>query len=175
MTVLSVALVKSSTLTETARPPRSTIVKTLRFVAVPRLPCQPLPLTKTSVRLADERLVNLNRLAFAAQRLRITVGHRLANAMRHEPSGAVGAEAKHPHKLMSRDAFLARRHQTERQRPLVQRNMAGLHDGADRDRERLPAGVALIHAGAMRFALNERRLVDHAAMRANRLAIRPTD
>ena len=40
--------VKSSTLTDTDRPPRSTIVRTLRLVAVPRLPCQPLPLTNTS-------------------------------------------------------------------------------------------------------------------------------
>ena len=76
---------------------------------------------------------------------------------------------------MRRDAFLARRHQAERQRPFVQRDMAAFHDGADRDSERFAAGVALIHAGAMRLAFNERRLFDHAAMRANGLAIWPAD
>ena len=59
-----------------------------------------------------------------AQRFRVVIEHRLAHAMRQEPRGSVGAEAKHAHQLMRGHALLARRHQVEGERPFVQRHMA---------------------------------------------------
>src|SRR5580658_4128398 len=74
---------------------------------------------------------------------------------------------------MSRYALFRRCHEMKGERPLREREMAIFHDGPDRDRKRLMARVALIHAGPVRIALKERCNADHAAMRANRLAIRP--
>ena len=64
-------------------------------------------------------------------------------------------------------AFLARHHQVRCSEPLVQRNVAALVQGADRDREWLATGVALVKARAMRLAIQEGRLIDNAAMRAD--------
>src|SRR5436309_3218269 len=58
-------------------------------------------------------------------------------------------------------------------RPLVHREMAIFHDGADSDRKRLAASVALAEARPMRLALNKGGVSDDAAMRADWLAIRP--
>src|SRR5262245_36271392 len=52
--------------------------------------------------------------------------------------------------------------------------MARLHHRAGRDAKGLAASVALIHARTMRLALDQRCLIDRAAMRAD-WAVRPAD
>src|SRR6185312_15106430 len=106
------------------------------------------------------------------KRLRVFLAHGLADAVSHEPRGAIRANAEHPHQLMGGHTFLAGGHEVKTQRPLRKGEMARLYDGADSHGERLAACVALIHAVAMRLALNERGLIDDAAVRAHR-AIRP--
>jgi len=75
---------------------------------------------------ADEkfRLPQRTRLHRRAVRM-IGVRHRLANAHRHEPCRLVG-DPECAMQLMRRNAFLARRHQTEGEQPLVDRNMRAL-------------------------------------------------
>lgn len=122
---------------------------------------------------ADERLVRLDRLAGAAHRAVIRLGieaHRLADAHGEEPGALVG-DAERPMQLMRADALLAGGHQVEAQHPLRQRDLAALHDAADRHRERLLAVVAVDQAFAVRLA-GEARDVRRAAVRADR-AIRP--
>lgn len=55
-------------------------------------------------------------------------------------------------------------------KPLVQRDVAAFVQRADRDGERFAASVALVQAGAGCLALHQGRLIDGAAMRANRAA-----
>jgi len=145
---------------------------TLRGRAAPSLPS--LTGNEGLIGLADERLVNLDRLAFAAQRLRVTIGHRFADAMRQKPRRAVGAEPKRPHKLMRRDAFLASGHKMEGERPFGHGDMARLHDGADHRGKLLFASPALPKASAVCFSLKFGRFIHDAAMRACG-AIRPAD
>ena len=86
--------------------------------------------------------------------------------MAHEPCGLV-ADVHHPVELMGADAFLAAGHQVEGLQPLVQGDLAALHDGAHRDREILPALLRSTTIHARLFGLVS--LSDRAAMRANRL------
>src|SRR4051794_22611988 len=67
---------------------------------------------------------------------------------------------------------LLARHKTEGQRPLVQRDMASLHDGADRDGKLLAARAAVEDAGLMGPALHSVDVLNLTAVRAER-AIRP--
>jgi len=60
----------------------------------------------------------------------------------------------------------------EAQDPLRQRNVAALHDGADRDREMLAAAVALMQAGAVALALQAGDAVRRAAV-GTESAVRP--
>ena len=78
--------------------------------------------------------------------------------------------------LMRRHAFLAGVHQVKGQNPFVQRDMAALHDGADRHGEMVAAGVALKQARTVRFAFKALIVarVGIAAMWAKR-AIRPAE
>ena len=78
--------------------------------------------------------------------------HGLADAVRHEPSGLVG-DAEHAVQLVGGHALLARCQQVRRQQPLVERDLATLEHGADRDGELLAAFVALVEAGAVGLAL----------------------
>ena len=55
---------------------------------------------------SDNRLVDLNGLAFAANGRELFRAHGLANAMAHEPCGLVG-HAKHTAELMAGNALLA--------------------------------------------------------------------
>lgn len=89
--------------------------------------------------------------------------------MRHEPRGLV-ADLKGAVELVRGDALLARRHEVEAGQPLVQRDVAALHDGPDRHREILAARGfgAAVDAGL----LGRVRAADHAAARANP-AVRP--
>src|SRR5437762_2863746 len=66
---------------------------------------------------SDIGFVRLDDLAFPAERRWVGVGHRLANAVRQEPSRLVG-NAERAVQLVRRNAFLARRHEAEGQQPL---------------------------------------------------------
>ena len=91
--------------------------------------------------------------------------------MRHEPSALV-RYSEHPVKLVGAHALLAGTQEMERHQPLIQSDMAALHQRPGRDREILPAFLlgAAIPAGLI-FELVG--VVYRAAVRANR-AIRPT-
>src|SRR5690606_35516787 len=69
--------------------------------------------------------------------------------------------------------LLAGAHQVHGEQPLVQRDLAALKHGADRDGKLLAAGFALQQAGTVGRALKGIRLAFYAAMRADR-TVRPT-
>ena len=81
------------------------------------------------------------------------------STFQRDPEGAV--------QLVRADALLARCHQVHCLEPNMHRDMAGLHDGADLDRERLTAGVALVEADPVALALERAATADHATMRAD--------
>jgi anti-sigma factor RsiW len=88
--------------------------------------------------------------------------------MRHEPGGAVGAEAEHAPKLVRGDRLFRGAHKVRREEPLMQRDMAALVQSADRRRKRLPAVLALVDARAGALAFHFGCVADGAAMRADR-------
>src|SRR5689334_16502929 len=96
---------------------------------------------------ADVGLVHLNLFTEAADRRRIGLVHRFAQAMADEPSCLV-RNAERAADLVGADALLARRHQKRCQQPLVKRHLGALKDGPDSDGELLATGVALVAAGA---------------------------
>jgi len=98
-------------------------------------------------------LIHFDAFAFAANRGRGGVHHGFTDTVFHEPGGAVGAEAKHPVKLVGRNALLASANQMRGQQPLMQGNMRPLIDGAHRCGERLAAIAALPDTRAGAFAL----------------------
>src|SRR3984893_18357378 len=78
--------------------------------------------------------VNLNNFVLAAQSARglmAYVVHSFTNAVRHEPCGAVRAEAEHAPKLMRAHALLGRAEKARCEQPLMQRNMRAFVNGAD--------------------------------------------
>jgi hypothetical protein len=132
--------------------------------------------------LADEGFVDLNNAASAAQGRKAVRAHGFAQAVRHEPSRLIG-DFQNAVKLMAADALLGTAQKVRRLKPLVQRDMRGLENRADANRELLPAsaaflqpvtdntfGVLLARLGAN--ALENVDLICVAAMRANR-AVRP--
>ena len=141
----------------------------------PALILPALAVHEDGLRLADESFIDFNNFIFSPEWFSIGDKHRFTDAMRHEPSRAIRAEPKRPHKLVRRIAFLARRHQMKGERPFGHWDMARLHNGADHGRERLSTRIALIHSGTMRFAMNKRRLPNNAAMRTDRLAVGPAN
>src|SRR5258708_6916776 len=115
---------------------------------------------------ADPRLIRFYDLVWAAERRsELGFAQALANAMAQEPC-SLFRQAKEPTDLQRAHAFLARHHQMRSGKPLVQRNVAALVQRADRDGERLAAGVALVQAGARGLAVHQRCLIDGAAFRA---------
>ena len=70
--------------------------------------------------------------------------------MAHEPNGFV-ADAEHPVNLVSGHALLAGVHEIGDQKPAVERDVAVLENGANRDAELLFASVALPDAIADRL------------------------
>ena len=121
----------------------------------------------------DEGFIDLNGLASAAHWIKRAGHERLANAMRHEPSGFQG-HAKNAVKLVRADTFLRRAKKMDCLEPNAHRDVTGLEDGSDFDGKGLAAFVALADANAGRFAAQELHAlgVGVAAMRADR-AIRP--
>ena len=95
--------------------------------------------------LADEGLVNLYDRAFTAHGLNAHGRHRLADAVRHEPSG-LQADVEGPLKLAGADALLAAAQKVDGLKPHPHRDVACLEHGAHFDGERLAAGVALVEA-----------------------------
>src|ERR1700722_12642580 len=76
----------------------------------------------------------VNEWLFRWHGMRAARGRRrgFADAMAEEPSRLVG-HAEHALELERAHALLARAHQVHREQPLGQRNLAALHDRADRD------------------------------------------
>ena len=68
--------------------------------------------------------------------------HRFADAMTEKPCGAIG-DAQHTFHLLRAHALLGSGHKVKRQQPLVQRNVAALHDRAGADGELFAAIIAL--------------------------------
>src|SRR5260221_4340067 len=120
---------------------------------------------------ADERFIDLDGFSFPAKHFRVRFAQRFANAMAKKPSGFL-AQSEQAADLKGAHALLAGHHEVGCGKPLVQRNLAALIQRANRDRERLAAGIALIEAVAMTLALHECGVIHSAAMRADR-AIRP--
>jgi hypothetical protein len=104
--------------------------------------------------------------ATLAHRRRVVIPHRFTDTVRHEPGGAVGAEAEIAADLHGGDAPLARHHKVRREQPFVQRNVRPLVSRAHRGGEGLTAVFALVEAGARAFALEQHGIVDGAAMEA---------
>src|SRR5579862_5569816 len=115
------------------------------------------------VGIAKVGFVRLDNLALASKRRRIDILHRLSDAVREKPGRAI-RDAQLAVQLVRANPFLARGHQMEGERPLVQRDMAALHDRFHGHAERLAAGVALIHALAMGLAIDQRSFVHDATM-----------
>ena len=122
---------------------------------------------------ADVCFVALNKLAFTAEWAGINRAHGFANAVRHEPRGLV-SHSERAVQLVRRHAFFAAADKAKRERPFVQRDMARLHDGAGRYRERAVARIAMNEAGAMRLAVEAVDLLNLAAVRAKG-SVRPAD
>src|SRR5580700_34485 len=97
----------------------------------------------------DESLVSLHRQpATAHQRAKVRLACGLADTVHEEP-GRFEADAEHPMELMRAHPLLAGRQQVHGFKPDMQRNFRPLHDRADRDRELLAAGIALVEARAV--------------------------
>ena len=114
---------------------------------------------------ADESFVAFNHAAGAAHRRKAASAHGFANAVAHKPSRLV-ANAERSVELVGADTFLAGVHQVECHDPLVQRDMAALHDRADGDGEVLAAFTFSAQAGPACF-LDRVGVIDYAAIRAN--------
>ena len=69
---------------------------------------------------------------------------------------------------MSRNAFLAGRHEVKAEQPFVERDFGTLKDGADSHGEMPTTGITLIEAGAMRLALELLYVLYLTAMRTMR-------
>src|SRR5205807_8770409 len=122
---------------------------------------------------SNEGLISLNRLAEAAHlRAKERLAHRCANAVHQEPC-RFQADAEHPVKLVRAHPLLRHGKQVHRLEPYMERDLAALHDGSDRDCELLAASVALETPGTMLLAEHPSyALPKRAAVRAFR-AIRP--
>lgn len=88
---------------------------------------------RLALQAADKGLVHLNDLAAAAHWGKRAIPHGLTNAVRQKPSRLVG-HLKGAVQLMRRDALLAAAHEVHGLKHLVQRDMSGLDNRADRDR-----------------------------------------
>ena len=132
--------------------------------------------------VADEGFVNLNRAAASAEVDAAIIAHRFTDAMGHEPSGLEG-HTKGAVKLLGTDALLGGTHQVDGLQPQVQRDVAGLEDRADANRELGLAIAALFQAvtlnafrvflaGLGANAFKDIHVADAATVRADR-TLRP--
>jgi hypothetical protein len=126
------------------------------------------PIGAVSGSTADESLISLDKLSFAAKRpgiVRPQIGHRLADTVRQEPCG-LQSDAEDAVQLVAAHALLAGTEQVHRLQPDMQLHMAGLEHGADLHSKGLPAGVALVDADPGAVALQGSTFIDHSAVRA---------
>src|SRR5712692_1985377 len=101
--------------------------------------------------VAPKGFVGLKHFAAAAEDAAVRL-HRLAQAVAHEPGGLVG-HAKHAVELVAAHAFLAGSEQRSGHEPLVEGYLAAFKHGAYRNGELIAAVAAVIHAGAVRLAV----------------------
>jgi hypothetical protein len=120
---------------------------------------------------ADESFVSLNGFASAAQWLHADNAHRLANTMRHEPSGLQG-NAQGPVKLVAADTLFAGAKKVHGLQPKPHRDVTILEYGSDLHGEGLAALIALVDAYTGALALQLADAIGAAAVWANR-AVRP--
>ena len=119
--------------------------------------------------LFDARYLNLSDAA--AHRFRqLAFSHCLTQPVVHECG--FQTNAKGPVQLVAADPFLAVAHQEGALEPDVQPDMVLFENGADLDRELLPAIVALPQPYTGRPASEAAAVIDAATMRADR-ALRP--
>jgi len=118
-------------------------------------------------------LVGFNDLAASAHRFIGAGFHRLADAVRHEPSRLV-RDADGAVQLMGAHALLGGAKQVRRQHPLMERNLGILKDRADRNGELATAVATEVKARAVRLAVQGAIALGAATVRAYR-AVRPAD
>ena len=112
---------------------------------------------------ADEGFVGLDNTVRPAERaIAASAVHRFADAVTEKPRGLVG-HAQHALHLLRAHALLRSGHEMEGEQPLMQGNVAALHDRASADSEFVAAIVAEEIDG-LRLAL-EPRNAERAAMR----------
>ena len=102
----------------------------------------------------------------------------MANPVNHEPRTLV-RDPHHPMKLMGADSFLAGAHEIDCLKPLVQWDMRTFEDGSNRDRELLPAMLALEKSRAGRgfrcsFSGQSVHVINASTMRTYRLPVGPS-
>ena len=127
-----------------------------------------------ALRVAHEGLIDLQDLSGAAERLNGAVRHRLADAVRHEPSGLDG-HAQDAGELVGTEALLGRADERDGLKPHVQGHVGLFEDGPDLDGELLAAVAALLQADANALRRVRRDRADPiraTAVRADR-AVRP--
>lgn len=118
-----------------------------------------------------ESFVNLHDGTLAAHWLHAEALHRLTDTVREEPRG-LESDAENSVKLVAAHALLGSAKQVHCLQPDVQRDMAGLHDGADSRGKRLAADIALAHTEFGGLAVQPPDAFPLAAARAG-WAIRP--
>ena len=97
--------------------------------------------------------------------------HGFTNPVSHKPSRFI-SDPKHPMKLVRANAFLARGHKMESQKPFMQGKVGAFKQSSNRNRKMLAAAVTLMKTWAMTLALKFFDLLSLAAMRA-KSAVRP--
>lgn len=104
---------------------------------------------------ANIGFVALDNLVLAADRAACLwiKAHGFPDAHGKKPCALV-RDAQHSVELVRGDALLRSGHKMEAENPLRQRDLRALHDGAQRDRERLLAIVAMDEARAMALAFH---------------------
>lgn len=116
---------------------------------------------------ADIGFIGLDNAAGTTERAAGAV-HGFTDAVTEEPSGLVG-DADHTAHLRGAHALLGSGHDVNGQQPLVQGNVAALHDRAGADGELVAAVIAEEHPG-LRLACHPRNM-ERTTVRAARLAV----
>jgi len=132
----------------------------------------PLASVLVALLAADVGLVCLNYLVRAVEGRGERVACRRTEPVKQEPCRLVG-NPHHAAQLQRRHALLARRHKMRREHPLVQLDVAVIHDRADRHGERLAAVLALVDARTGAFALQLGNPILHDAAARTDRALRP--
>lgn len=125
-----------------------------------------LSLRLLAVIVADVGFVYLHCTTIRAERDHVAFTHRLADAVRHEPS-SFDRDTQGALELIRADALLAGSDQEDGLEPVPHGDVRGLENGAHLDGERLAAGVTLVDADPGRLALELPAFAHDAALRAD--------